>query len=121
MSLFFAAQRDPAEAAGFVHVDHALVAAIDKGFPQMEISDAAYRFQQQIDVPQIRNLHIPFSNIEIVQCSREFANRNIFNLCCIKFLFSLYFIFHLTFYRYKSLVNIIQSCTHLFHVIAHGG
>lgn len=26
-----------------------MVAAIDKGFPQMEISDAAYRFQQQID------------------------------------------------------------------------
>jgi len=26
-----------------------MVAAIDKGFPQMEIADAAYRFQQQID------------------------------------------------------------------------
>jgi methylmalonyl-CoA mutase N-terminal domain/subunit len=29
-----------------------MVAAIDKGFPQMEISDAAYRFQQQIDAQE---------------------------------------------------------------------
>jgi methylmalonyl-CoA mutase N-terminal domain/subunit len=26
-----------------------MIAAIEKGFPQMEIADAAYRFQQQID------------------------------------------------------------------------
>ncbi len=26
-----------------------MIAAIDKGFPQLEIADAAYRFQQQID------------------------------------------------------------------------
>ena len=26
-----------------------MVAAIEKGFPQLEIADAAYRFQQQID------------------------------------------------------------------------
>jgi methylmalonyl-CoA mutase N-terminal domain/subunit len=26
-----------------------MVAAIEKGFPQMEISDAAYKFQKQID------------------------------------------------------------------------
>ncbi len=29
-----------------------MVAAIDKGFPQMEISDAAYKFQQQIDAQE---------------------------------------------------------------------
>ncbi len=41
-----------------------MVAAIEKGFPQMEISDAAYKFQQQIDAGEKIMIGVNKYNIE---------------------------------------------------------
>ena len=55
--------------AYFDHIDAmgGMVSAIEQGFPQREIADSAYRFQQAVerrDVPAHRALGVPCGNVE---------------------------------------------------------